>query len=158
MKQIILAITVIFTLSITAQEPTFKKFYNAHKELSEFSMNLSASLAGSFLKDEDQKELKELVEKTSDFKLMVFNNESNSLQKDFKNYLKKNKLKTLARVKGDDARAEFYFLEKEGYVREIILKASSDEDSLVLFGLQLKVTMEELSEMLSSTNFNKISK
>lgn len=158
MKQIFLAIIAVFTLNIAAQEPTFKKFYNAHKDLSEFSINLSASLAGSFLKAEDQKELKALVDKTSDFKLMVFNNESNSLQKDFKRYISKNKLKTLARVKGDDARAEFYFLEKEGYVREIILKASSNDDSLVPFGLQLKVTMEELSEMLSSSNLNTTSK
>lgn len=152
MKSIILVIAAIFTLSINAQEPTFKKFYKLHKDDAAFSLNLSASFAGSFLNDEDQADLKELIQKTSDFKLMVFNNEDNMLEKDFRKYLKKNNLKTLARVKGDEGKADFYFLEKEGYVREIVLKASSTNENLVVFGLKLKITMEELSKMMSKSD------
>lgn len=158
MKQIILVVVAIFTFSINAQEPTFKKFYNLHKDDAAFSLNLSASFAGSFLNDEDQADLKELIKKTSDFKLMVFNNEDNILQKDFRKYIKKNNLKTLARVKEEEGKADFYFLEKGDYIREIVLKASSDDENLVLFGLKLKITMEELSEMMSKSNIDLSSK
>ena len=158
MRQIILTLVTIFTISIPAQEPTFKKFYKTHKDQSAFSLNLSASFAGSFLNDTDQEDLKELIKKTSDFKLMVFKNEDNTLQKDFKKYIKKNKLKTLARMKGDDGNAEFYFLEKGDYITEIILKASSKDENLVLFGLKLKITMEELSEVMTSSDIHISSK
>lgn len=154
MKQFLTTVFCLFILSASAQETTFNNFYKTHKEQSAFSMNLSASIAGSFLSDDDNDDLQKLLKKSGDFKLMVFNNEDASVSKDFKKYLRKNKLKTMARVKSDDSRAAFYILEKNDIVREIVLQAKSDDDKLVLFGIKTNLTMDELSEMISNSNIN----
>lgn len=120
--------------------------------MSAFSINLNASLAGSFLSDDEDKDLKKLLKKSADFKLMVFNNDDASVSKDFKKYLRKNKLKTMARVKSDNSKAAFYILEENDIVKEIILRANSDDDKLVLFGLKTNLTTDELAEMMSNSN------
>ena len=58
MKQFTLILAFLLTLGATAQETTFKKFYNIHKDKSAFSLNLSASFAGAFLSDDDNDEIK----------------------------------------------------------------------------------------------------
>jgi len=141
-------------VSAFAQETTFKKFYENHQEQSAFSINLSASFAGSFLSDDDNHDLKKLLKKSGDFKLMVFNNEDASVSKDFKKYLRKNNLKTMARVKSDKSRASFYILEKNDRIKEIILQAKSDENQLVLFGIKTDITPEELAEMMDNSDIN----
>lgn len=148
----ILFALIVFTAS--AQDTTFKEFYKRHKEQSAFSINLSASFAGSFLSDDDNEDLQKLLNKSGDFKLMVFNNEDASVSKDFKKYLRKHNLKTMARVKSDDSKAAFYILEKKGIVKEIILQANSDGDKLVLFGLKTNLTKDELAEMMSNSKIN----
>jgi hypothetical protein len=149
-----LLFTLLITISAVAQETTFKNFYKKHKDQSVFSINLSASLAGSFLNDDDNKDLQKLLKKSGDFKLMIFNNEDAETAKDFKKYVKKHKLKTMARVKSDASKASFYILEKNDMVKEIILQANSDEDQLVLFGLKTNFTTDELAEMMSNSNIN----
>lgn len=149
--------TILFAFIVcaaTAQKATFKDFYKSHKDQSAFSINLSASFAGAFLDDDDNENLQKLLEKSGDFKLMVFNNEDASVSKDFKKYLRKYKLKTMARVKSDDSKAAFYILEKNDIVKEIILQANSDGDKLVLFGLKTNLTTDELAEMMSNSNLN----
>ena len=69
-----------------------------------------------------------------------------------KKYLRKNKLKTMARVKSDNSKAAFYILEENDIVKEIILRANSDDDKLVIFGLKTNLTTDELAEMMSNSN------
>ena len=151
MKQFTLILAFLLTLGATAQETTFKKFYNIHKDKSAFSLNLSASFAGAFLSD-DNDEIKKILKKSGDFKLMVFENEDSEVSKDFKRYVRKYKLTTLMRVKESDGNAEFFILEKNDRVKEIILRASDDNEKLVLFGLKTDMTKEELAEMFSDSN------
>lgn len=141
-------------VSAFAQQTTFKNFYENHQEQSAFSMNLSASFAGSFLSDDDNDDLKKLLKKSGDFKLMVFNNEDASVSKDFKKYLRKHNLKTMARVKSDKSRASFYILEQNDMIKEIILQANSDENQLVLFGIKTNITKDELAKMMSNSKVN----
>lgn len=152
MKQFTLILAFLLTLGATAQETTFKKFYNIHKDKSAFSLNLSASFAGAFLSDDDNDEIKKILKKSGDFKLMVFENEDSEVSKDFKRYVRKYKLTTLMRVKESDGNAEFFILEKNDRVKEIILRASDDNEKLVLFGLKTDMTKEELAEMFSDSN------
>lgn len=136
-------------VSAVAQETTFKNFYKKHKDKSAFSIKLSASLAGSFLEDDDNDDLQMLLKNSGYFKLMIFNNEDSSVSKDFKKYLRKYNLKTMAHAKSDGNRASFYILEEDDMVKEIVLKANSDDDKLVLFGLKTNLTTDELAEMMS---------
>lgn len=152
MKRLTILFFALFAINLSAQETTFKKFYKSHSDKSAFSINLNASFAGSFLSDDEDKDLKKLLKKSGDFKLMVFNNDDASVSKDFKKYLRKNKLKTMARVKSDYSKAAFYILEENDIVKEIILRANSDDDKLVLFGLKTNLTTDELAEMMSNSN------
>jgi hypothetical protein len=152
MKQFTLILAFLLTLGATAQQTTFKKFYNIHKDKSAFSLNLSASFAGAFLSDDDNDEIKKILKKSGDFKLMVFENEDSEVSKDFKRYVRKYKLTTLMRVKESDGNAEFFILEKNDRIKEIILRASDDNEKLVLFGLKTDMTKEELAEMFSDSN------
>lgn len=152
MKQLITFVFALFVLSASAQETTFKKFFNQHSEKSAFSINLNASFAGSFLSDSDQDDLGKLLKNSGDFKLMVFKNDDGEIGKDFKKYVKKNNLKTMARMKSEKNRAAFYVLEKNDRIKEIVLHAKTDEDQLVLFGLKTNLTTDELAEMMSNSN------
>lgn len=152
MRRFSTIICALFMISAVAQETTFKNFYKTHQDQSAFSINLSASFAGSFLSDDDNDDFQKILKKSGDFKLMVFNNEDATVSKDFKKYIKKYNLKTMARVKNDDSRAAFYILEKNDIIKEIILQAKSDDNQLVLFGLKTNLTTDELAEMMSNSN------
>lgn len=154
MKRLTFLFAVFFALSLTAQETTFNTFYKNHSEKSTFSMNIDASFAGSFMNDEDTKDLKKLLQKSGDFKIMVFKNDDPSLVKDFKKYVRKNRLKTMARMKSDGSKAEFYILEENDIVKEIVLRANSKGDNLVLLGLKTNFTTDELVEMMNNSNIN----
>ncbi|MCG1037549.1 DUF4252 domain-containing protein [Polaribacter sargassicola] len=142
----------LFITTISAQDAAFKKFYNVNKDKSTFSINLSASLAGSFLDEDTDDDLLNVIRKSSDFKLMIFNNDDNVVSKDFRKFSRKNNLKTLVRIKEDNSNAELFFIEKGNYIREIIIRANGDSDKLVLFGVKTKITQDELAAMLSSSN------
>jgi RNase adaptor protein for sRNA GlmZ degradation len=157
MKQLATILFVFLFTTISAQKVAFENFYKEHKEKSTFSINLSASLAGSFLDDEDDSDLMNIIKKSSDFKLMVFDNENNVIASDFKKFRRKHQLKTLARVKDNGSKAELFFVEKNNFIREIIIRANSESDNFVLFGLETKITMDELAAMISSSDI-KISK
>lgn len=147
--------TILFTLFITAisaQDAAFQNFYNSNKEKSTFSINLSASLAGSFLDNEEDDDLMNIIRKSSDFKLMIFDNKDNNLSKDFRKFGRKNNLKTLARVKENGSKAELFFIEKGNYIREIIIRANSNSEKMVLFGVKTKITHDELAAMISSSD------
>ena len=158
MKRLTTILFVSFIVSVSAQEETFKKFYRVNKDKSTFSINLSTSLAGSFLDDEDEEGLSTLIKKSSNFKLMVFDNEDDTISRNFKKFARKNRLKTLARVKDDGGKAEIFFIKKNKYITEIIIRANSNNDKLVLFGLKTKITQDELAAIFSSSDMNISSK
>mgnify|MGYP006122719687 FL=1 len=158
MKRLTTILFVSFIVSVSAQEEAFKKFYKVNKDKSTFSINLSTSLAGSFLDDEDEEGLSTLIKKSSNFKLMVFDNEDNTVSSNFKKFARKNRLKTLARIKDDGGKAEIFFIKKNKYITEIIIRANSNNDKLVLFGLKTKITQDELAAIFSSSDMNISSK
>lgn len=154
MKQLITFVFALFVLSATSQEATFKKFYKNHSDKSAFSINLNASFAGSFLEESDQEDFGKLLKNSKDFKLMIFNNDDGEIVKDFKKYLRRYKLKTMARVKSDKSRAAFYVLEDNDLIKEIVLQAKAEDNQLVLFGLKTNITTEELAQIMSNENIS----
>ncbi len=60
MKKLITFVFALFVLSASAQTSSFKKFYKNHKEHSQFSLNVSASMVGSFFSDDDSDEVADL--------------------------------------------------------------------------------------------------
>lgn len=152
MKRITTLLFAFLMTSISAQEVAFQKFYTVNKDKSTFSINLSASLAGSFLDDKKDSDLMNIVKKSSDFQIMIFDNEDHTISKDFRKFIKQNDVKTYARVKENGSKAELYFIEKNNYINEIIIRANSDDDKFVLFGLKTKITKDELADMISNSD------
>lgn len=152
MKRFLTAFFCLFLISINAQEAKFKSFYKANKNRTAFSLNLSSSFAGSFFDDEDDDEIKNLLKKSSDFKLMVFDKNRSDVAKDFKRFSRRNKLKTLIRAKDKGGKAEILFIERNNLVREIIVKVTGTEDKLVLLGVKTKLTREELASIIATSN------
>ena len=152
MKYLAIIFFAFFITTISAQEAAFQNFYKVNEDKSTFSINLSASLASSFLDNEEDGDLMNIIRKSSNFKLMIFNNKDNNISKYFRKFSRKNNLKTLARIKENGSKAELFFVEKNKYITEIIIKANSDSDKMVLFGLKTKITHHELAAMISSSD------
>lgn len=158
MKQLALIFFAFFITSIAAQDAAFNKFYTLHQDKATFSINLSTSLASSFLENTKDNDLMNLIKKSSNFKLMIFDNQDNAISKDFKKFKRKNKLKTLARVKENGSKASLFFIEKNNYIRELIIRTNSNTDKLVLLCLKTKITKEELATMIASSDVHFSSK
>lgn len=154
MKRLTTIFFAFFIVTITAQT-SFKEFYKANESKSELSIGIPNFLKNSFIDLDDEEELEILIKKSHSLKLMVFNNDNNSVSNNFKKFVKRNKLKTLARVKDGKDKAEVYFIEKDNYVREIIVQASSSGDELVLLGIKTKLTKDELASIIASAK-NKV--
>lgn len=152
MKHLATILVTFFITSISGQVVAFENFYTNNREESTFSINLSASLAESFLDDEDDCDLMNIIKKSSDFKFMIFDNEDATVSNNFKKFKRKNSLKTLVRVKDNSSKAELLFIEKNNYVREIIIRVNSSAQKFILFGLKTKITKNELAEMMASSD------
>ena len=151
-------LTIIFAFSFilaTSAQSAFSKFYKANQEKTLFSINLSGSTGGSFFDKEDADDFKKLIKKSSDFKLLVFNNDDQSVSKAFNKFRKRAHLKTLVRVKDNANSAEIFFIEKDDFIREVIVRASNEDKQLVLLALQTKLTKDELSTIMASAR-NKV--
>ena len=152
MKHLAIILFAFFITTTSAQEAAFKKFYKVNEDKSTFSINLSTSMASTFLDNENDGDLMNIVRKSSNLKLMIFDNTGDVISKDFKKFQRKNKLKTLARIKENGSNAELFFIEKNNYIREIIIRTNSDSDKMVLFGVKTKITQDELAAMISSSD------
>lgn len=154
MKRLTTILALFIVISVHAQT-AFSKFYKANKDKTDFKMNISGSFGSSFFDDEDKDDFEKLVKNSTDFKLMVFNNENNSVSSDFRKFKRKNNLKTLVRVKDKKDKAFIFFIEKGDYIREIIVQANSKNDKLVLIGLTTKITQDELASIMSDVKNNR---
>ncbi|CAM1342749.1 DUF4252 domain-containing protein [Tenacibaculum amylolyticum] len=149
MKRYITAALLFLVLTINAQKTTFSEFYNDHKEQSKFSMDVPTSLANLIADDDSSEEFDRLIKKAKKCKIIVFNNEDNSIEKDFKRFTKSKGLKTLVKVRDGKDRVGVYYKEKGDLIKELILKANSKGDSFVMVGLKITLTKDELASLMS---------
>ncbi len=149
MKRLFTTLLLVVTFTLSAQKTAYNDFYKDHKEDSQFSMSVPVSLA-NFLSDEDTEEIDVLLKKAEHCKITVFNNEGNSIEKSFRKFARRNDLTTLVKVKDGKDKAAIYFKEKGDLIKEIIIKANSDEDKLVMVGLKVTLTKDELADIVSS--------
>jgi hypothetical protein len=158
MKQLFTAVFLFFSVTLLAQKTSYNKFYKAHEEASQFSMSVPVSLANFLSDEEEAEEIEVLLKKAEHCKITVFNNEGNSLEKSFRKFVRSNGLETLVKVKDGKDRAAIYFKGKNDLIEEIIIKANSDEDKLVMVGLKVSLTKDELADVISSMKDKKASR
>ena len=149
MKRFTLLFLLIIFSTANAQESNFKEFFKSHKKDAQISFNIPLFLVNSFIDDEDID--KDIIKKATNFKMLVYNNEDNTVISDFKKFSKSNKLKTLLRAKDGKDKADIYFLEEGDFIKEIILVAGSKDEEVVFMGLKTKkLTKEELASMVAN--------
>jgi len=155
MKRIATIFFCFFVLSSFAQKENFKTFYQSNKDRAEVSLNIPSFFANMFISDEDTDEFGVFLKKSKNYKIMVFNNNMASVQKDFKKFARRNKLKTLVRVKDGKERVTVYFRETKDRIKEIIVNVHDKSDEMVLLGIKTNLTMDELSAMVEASTKNK---
>ncbi|AZJ32894.1 protein of unknown function [Tenacibaculum mesophilum] len=155
MKRIATIFFCFFVLSSFAQKENFKTFYQSNKDRAEVSLNIPSFFANMFISDEDTDEFGVFLKKSKNYKIMVFNNNMASVQKDFKKFARRNKLKTLVRVKDGKERVTVYFRERKDRIKEIIVNVHDKSDEMVLLGIKTNLTMDELSAMVEASTKNK---
>lgn len=155
MKRIATIFFCFFVLSSFAQKENFKTFYRSNKGRAEVSLNIPSFFANMFISDEDTNEFGVFLKKSKNYKIMVFNNNMASVQKDFKKFARRNKLKTLVRVKDGKERVTVYFRERKDRIKEIIVNVHDKSDEMVLLGIKTNLTMDELSAMVEASTKNK---
>ena len=151
MKQFLATAFCLFVLSISAQEKNFKQFYKAHKKEATVSLNVPAFIANLFMDDQDDEQLEELLDKARNYKILVFKNNVNSVQKDFKAFVKHNKLKTIVKIKDKGDKVNIHFREENSKIKEIIVNVFSKNQESVLVGLKTNLTRKELSAIISKS-------
>lgn len=151
MRRSILILFTIFTVTISAQDAKFKEFYKANKSKAEISLNIPAFIGKAFIPNDELEEIKPLIRKTKNVKVMVFSNhdDNKAIVKKFKKFAKRNKLEALVRVKDKNDRVEIFCIEKNNFIREIIIQVNSNEGELVFLGLKTKITQDQLAKMFS---------
>ncbi len=158
MKQFLTTVFCLFILSISAQEKNFKEFYKAHKKEADLSLNVPGFIASFFIDDQDDEALDALLDKANNYKVLVFDNNSSSVQKDFKKFVRRNKLKTIVRIKDKGDRISIHFREEKNRIREIIVNVFSKNKDAVMVGLKTNLTKEELNTIISKTDIKLASK
>ncbi|MDP2540212.1 DUF4252 domain-containing protein [Tenacibaculum discolor] len=154
MKRIATIFFCFFVLSSFAQKENFKTFYQSNKDRAEVSLNIPSFFANMFISDEDTDEFGVFLKKSKNYKIMVFNNNMASVQKDFKKFARRNNLKTLVRVKDGKERVTVYFRKTKDRIKEIIVNVHDKSDEMVLLGIKTNLTMDELSAMVEASTKN----
>ncbi len=112
-------------------------------------MKFPAFLVNLFLKKEDLKELKPLFRKVKSYRLMVFEDHHQSLQKEFAQFVKQYDYKPLMKIKNHNDNVAIYTLEQKHRIREIVMNVK-DKQSIVMIGLKTNLSYEELSDLLNA--------
>lgn len=149
MKRLITTILICIAFVVNAQKTAYSDFYKAHKDESQFTMSVPVSLSNFLSDEDDSEELQELMKKAEHCKVVVFNDKNNKTEKDFKKFSKRKGLKTLMKVRDGKDKAGIFFIEKDDLVREIIIRANSDAEKMVMIGLKVNLTKDELATVVT---------
>lgn len=151
MKKIFtLVVVVLLFTSCKTSQSSFENFYQNHKSKSEFYIKAPAFLANLFLKDKDFKEVKPLIKKAKSYRLMIFDENPQELQKDFTHFIKKHHYKPLVMIKERKENVGIYALEQQNRIKEIVMNIK-DGNSVVMMSIKTNLTYDEIGKMVSST-------
>ena len=153
MKHILTIVSCLFIITATAQDKNFKEFYRSHKKQAEVSLNVPGFIANLFIDTDGDRELKKMLKKGKNYKVLVFDNNFKRVQKDFKKFIKKNRYKTLVRIKDGDERVTIHFRKNKNRIREIIVNVYSENEDAVLLGLKTNLTQKELNTIISRSSY-----
>jgi hypothetical protein len=151
MKKFILIVVIAILTVSCATKSSFHSFYSENRQSSDFSISTPAFFANIFIPKEDVKEYEDLFKKVKHYKVMVFANETASLDKKFDRFIKRKKYTSIFRVNDSGSTVQFYFLENKNTIKEMVLKIKSD-DSYVLLGLKTNISNSDFESIIQKNN------
>lgn len=152
MKKLFL-LTAVIILSSCATHTSFNTFYKENNQDSELSIGLNSSLVNSFLPDEDFDEVKHLLKKAKHYRIMVFSENSEHMEKKFTKFINHSTFDKIVKVKDDGDKLSLYTLEENDKIKEIVVEIF-DGDDLILLGLKTNLDHEDLAKIFED---NKVS-
>jgi len=151
MKKLVL-LTAFIVLSSCATQTSFNTFYKENNQDSELAIGLNSSLVNSFLPDEDFEEVKHLLKKAKHYRIMVFSENTNQIEKKFAKFIKHSSFDKIVKVKDDGDNLSVYTLDENAIIKEIVVEIF-DGDDLILLGLKTNLNQDDLAKIL---NDNKV--
>ncbi len=150
MKNIIAILIISLFLISCATKSSFNSFYEENKKDSDFSISSPAFIANLFIPKEDIKEYEDLFKKVKHYKVMIFSDNSTSLDNKFDRFVTSNDYASILRISQNGEKIEFYFLKKGDVIKEMILKVKSDSD-FVLLGLRTNISENDFNAILENS-------
>lgn len=151
MKNIFLILVTVVLLTSCASKTSFNSFYAEHKDECDLSISTPAFFANLFIPKDDVKEYKNLFKNVKHYKVMIFENENTSLDKQFDRFIKRKKYASIFKVKSNGDQVQLYFLENKNTIKEIVLKIKSDEDFVVL-GLKTNISEDQFNKLMENSD------
>ncbi|WP_372746491.1 DUF4252 domain-containing protein [Lutibacter sp.] len=151
MKNTFLILVTALLLVSCASKSSFNSFYVAHKDECDLHISTPAFFANLFIPKEDIKEYEQLFKRVKHYKVMIFNEDKTSLDKQFDKFIKQKKYASILKVKSNGDQVQLYFLERKSTIKEIVLKIKSDEDLLVL-GLKTNILEKDFVKFLDDSD------
>ena len=151
MKNSFLILVAAVLLTSCASKSSFNSFYAEHKDECEFSISTPAFFANLFIPKDDVEEYKDLFKKVKHYKVMIFENEKASLDKQFDRFIKRKNYASIFKVKSNGDQVQLYFLENKNTIKEIVLKIKSDEDFVVL-GLKTNISEKDFNKFIEKSS------
>lgn len=150
-KIILLAAFVIF--SSCATNTSFNTFYKENNHDSDFAMGLNSTLLNSFLPREDFEEVKHLMKKAKHYRIMVFSDNSEQMEKKFNKFIHRSTFDKIVKIKDNDDRISLFSLEENEKIKEIIIEIYDGED-LILLGLKTNLSQDDLAKMFQDNQIS----
>jgi hypothetical protein len=137
MKNTFLILVTVVMLTSCASKSSFNSFYAEHKDECDLSISTPAFFANLFIPKDD--------------KVMIFENENTSLDKQFDRFIKRKKYASIFKVKSNGDQVQLYFLESKNTIKEVVLKIKSDEDFVVL-GLKTNISEDDFNKLMENSD------
>ena len=151
MKNILIVLVTGFLLTSCASSSNFNTFYKDNRSNADFSISTSAFFVNIFLPKEEFREYKDLFKKVKKYKVMVFSDESNKLDRDFNRFVKRKNYTSIFKINDKGQKVDFYFLMDGSNIKEMVVRVKGD-DEFILVGLKTNILEQDLYNILDKSD------
>ena len=110
MKKCILLLLIIGTLSSCATRSDFHSFYKENKRDATFTISTPSFLANIFIPKEDTKDYEDLFRGVKHYKVMIYENNVESLDKKFDRFIARKKYSTIFKINENGEKVQIYYM------------------------------------------------
>lgn len=147
-KLVFIIIAALLLSSCRTSRSQFYTFYKNHKEEAAVSLKVPSFMARLMVnREDDLKPFKDVLRKTKNYRLIVFPETSNTIQKDFSRFIKRNQYETILRVKENQEAVTFYTKKLDNNSSEIILHVNGDSN--VMIGFETKASIDSIMQKVA---------